>query len=243
VRNRYTASEQQRYAQGDLALTWLQAPEAAHQLIVRAASSDVWRAGKPLYNSRLTSALFQWSGTLCRPVAGVEVETRHYPQADTLNGGYSGLTLSAQCPLDGAAPVPTGNSPVETGSKSNIGGIGFGLRLGIDRPYDEVRAGGIQQAAELRARWQEKWASANLQVEYVWQRQRDQTGYSPLLSSDAVRRLTRNSLRFEASTPLDLSSLGDPQLYGTFEFGRQRSNIEIFNVLQTAVTLGLRWFR
>ena len=241
VRNRHTASQPLRYAQGDLALTWLQAPEAARQWILRTASSNVRRAGSPLYSSRLASALYQWSGTLCRPVAGIEVETRRYLQAHILDGGYNGLALSAQCPLDGAAVVPTGKSPTETGSSNGFGVLGLGVRLGTDRPYDELRAGGSQQAVELRARWQGKWAPANLQVEYVWQRQRDQEGYSPLLANDAVRRLTRNSLRFEASTPLSMSSLGSLQIYGTLEFGRQRSNIEIFNVLQTAVTLGLRW--
>ena len=241
VRNRHTASEQLRYAQGDLALTWLQAPEAAHQWIVRAASSNVWRAGSPLYSSRLASGLYQWSGALCRPVAGVEVESRRYPQAQILNGGYNGLAFSAQCPLNGITNVMAGNGPTDTGNNNGIGGIGFGLRLGADRPYDELRAGGTQKAIELRARWQGQWAPAKLQVEYVWQRQVDQDGYSPLLASDAVRRLTRNSLRFEASTPLSVSSAGSLQLYGTLDFGRQHSNIEIFNVLQTAVTLGLRW--
>ena len=245
LRNRHTASEPQRYAQGDLALTWLQAPEAPRQWILRAASSNVWRAGSPLYNSRLASMLHQWSGTRCRPVAGVELETRHYPQADALNGGYRGLALSAQCPLNGVAPVPIGSglTGTSTGTSSDTanGSLGLGLRLGTDRPYDPWRAGGTQQAAELRARWQGKWASTNLQTEYVWQRQLDSNGYSPLLASDAVRRLHRNSLRLEASTPLSLGRLGRPQLYGTLEFGRQRSNIEIFNVLQTAFTLGLRW--
>ena len=241
VRNRHTASEQLRYAQGDLALTWLQAPEAARQWIVRAASSNVWRAGSPLYSSRLASGLYQWSGALCRPVAGVEVESRRYPQAQILNGGYNGLALSAQCPLNGSANVSASNGPTDTGNNNGIGGIGFGLRLGTDRPYDELRAGGTQKAVELRARWQAQWAPAKLQVEYVWQRQVDQNGYSPLLASDAVRRLTRSSLRFEASTPLSVSSTGSLQLYGTLDFGRQQSNIEIFNVLQTAFTIGLRW--
>ena len=238
LRNRHTASALHRYAQGDLALTWLQAPEAARQWILRAASSNAWRAGSPLYSSRLASALYQWSGTLCRPVAGVELETRRYPQAATLDGGYRGLALSAQCPLNDAANVPT-----DTGGSPGIGngGIGLGLRLGTDRPYNALRAGGPQHAAELRARWQGKWALTNLQAEYVWQRQLDSNGYSPLLAGDAVRRLSRNSVRFEVSTPVGLTSLGSPQLYGTLEFGRQRSNIEIFNVLQTAVTLGLRW--
>ena len=241
VRNRHTASQPLRYAQGDLALTWLQAPEGARQWIVRAASSNVWRAGSPLYISRLASALYQWSGSLCRPVAGIEVESRRYPQAQILNGGYNGLALTAQCPLNDATNVSAGTGPTETGSNNGIGGIGFGLRLGTDRPYDELRAGGTQKAMEIRAGWQGKWAPANLQVEYVWQRQLDQDGYSPLLANDAVRRLTRSSLRFEASTPLSVSSTGSLQLYGTLDFGRQHSNIEIFNVLQTALTIGLRW--
>lgn len=231
-RNRYTGSSEERYAQGDLAVTWLQAPDETRQWIVRAASSNVLRAGSPLYESRLGSVLYQWTGNRCRPMAGVEIENRHYPQSDTLNGAYTGVNISAQCAL--GAP-----SLGFVGAASNS--IGFGMRLGNDRPYDASRAGGLQHAGEFRARWQGKLQVTNLQLEYIWQRQIDQDGYSPLLGNDAVRRVTRNSLRFEASMPLPLSLWGSPRLYGSAEIGRQTSNIQIFNVPQAAVMLGLRW--
>ena len=234
LRHRYTSSHDHRYAQGDLALTWLQAPGAPRQWILRAASSNVWRTGNPLYASRLASALHQWAGSLCRPVAGVEVESRRYAQSEIVNGGYTGLTLSAQC-----APDIPGVDGASTGP--GFGGFGFGLRMGIDRPSDALRAGGNQQAAELRTRWQGKLQQVSLQVDYIWQRQLDQDGYSPLLGNDAVRRLTRNSLRLEAGIPITLFNWGTPTLFGTAEVAHQRSNIVLFNVLQAAVTVGLRW--
>lgn len=240
LRNRHTASNDQRYAQGDLAMTWLQAPAAPSQWILRAASSNVLRAGSPLYDSRLASALHQWTDKLCRPVAGVEVEGRHYPQSGTLNGNYTGITLSAQCAPD-AQVSSDGTGSKSIINSSSIGGFGFGFRLGVDRPSDILRAGGTQQAVELRTRWQGKLQTINLQVDYIWQMQLDKTGYSPLLDNDAIRRVMRNSLRIEASIPLTLFNWGTPLLFGTAEIGRQRSNIELFNVLQTAVSVGLRW--
>lgn len=234
ARNRYTASSDQQYAQGDLAVTWLQSPDAPRQWIVRAASSSVLRAGSPLYESRLGSVLYQWAGSFCRPVAGIEAESRRYPQSETLKGAYTGISLSSQCAM--GESVPGGVEAVDNSSS-----IGFGMRFGLDRPYDTLRAGGTQGDAEFRARWQGKLQITNLQLDYIWQRQVDQSGYSSLLDNNAVRHVIRNSLRLEASVPVMLFTWGKPLLYGTVEVAHQRSNIEIFNVLQTAVTFGLRW--
>lgn len=242
LRNRHTASNEHRYVQGDVALSWLQAPEASSQWIFRLAQSYVLRAGRPLYDSRLGSGQRQWTANRCRIGAGLEVEGRRYLQSEVLDGTYRGLAFSLLCPGGAADSLSTvANAGAVDGPLWGLGGVSLSMRLGVDRPSDGDRAGGEQRAGELRARWQGAWASTNLQLEYVWQRQLDESGYSALLSNGAVRRITRNSLRLEASRPLPFWTQSRTQVFGTAEFSRQRSNLQLFDVTQAAVMVGLRW--
>ncbi len=62
LRSRHTAPAASRYQQAELAASWLQAPEAARQWIVRSGFSRVDFGGQRLLQSARLSALHQWQG-------------------------------------------------------------------------------------------------------------------------------------------------------------------------------------
>ncbi|WP_372826820.1 tetratricopeptide repeat protein [Polaromonas sp.] len=244
VRNRHTASHATRYQQADLAASWLQAPEAPRQWVVRSGLSQVDFGGQRLLNNARLSALHQWQASQwaaaaslgplarCRPGTGAELELRRYPASPELNGRYSGLLAAVNCgSLDAA------------GSQAGLGNplIGLQLRLGQDQPDSATRPGGSYRRAELRATWEARLGRYKANADYSYTRQHDATGYSPLLSSNLARRASRHNLRAELAHPLPTSWLAGAEGFVTLEHSRQRSNLAVFESRQTALYAGLRW--
>lgn len=222
---RHTAWQTTRYQQAELHATWLQNPQAAEQWIGRADYTQLHWGGKKLYNSERLGLQRQWvhafDATSCRTAAGLELENRRYPGSSTLDGLYRGAVVTVVCQQQGS--------------------LNFQLRTGLDQPHRAGRVGGQQRQSEARAQWQFKACGNQWVAEYSLQLQQDASGYSPLLSRNAARRIVRQALRLETSRQLDWPAFGDPQWFASADIARQASNLQAFVTSRKAVQTGLRW--
>ena len=224
-RSRHTASRATRYQQAELHATWLQDPTAKAQWIGRMEYTQLHWGGRKLYTSQRLGLQHQWAHAFdslsCRTAAGLELENRDYPGSRTLDGTYQGGVFTLLCQKQGS--------------------LNLQFRTGFDQPGSAARVGGRQRHSEARVQWQFKAKGNQWQAEYTLQHQQDATGYSPLLSRNAARRISRQALRLETSRQLVWPAMGDPQWFGSVELTHQASNLQAFVSSRRAVQTGLRW--
>jgi hypothetical protein len=233
---RQTSTATNRYEQAELGATWLQDPSAAQQWIARAEHTQLRWDNKKLYSSQKLSLQHQWapnpssantsntanaSAPNCRFAMGAEVEDRAFSASRTADGLYRGATLTLVC--------------------QNSSSLSVQLSTGLDQPRRPERVGDAQRQHELRLQWQFAALGSQWQAEYAHQRQQDTTGYSPLLSRNAIRRVSRQAVRLETSRATHWAGLGSPQWFGSVELTRQSSNLPLFASRRNAAQTGLRW--
>lgn len=229
LRNRNTEQAATTYQQADLAIHWLQAPKAPTQWQARLAYSNVNFGAPPLMQSLRASLMHQWQApatkdtTLCRPLVGLEIDQRHYPTAEPLDGVYRGLVLSVAC------EPPTNHR------------YSLQLRTGQDQANSHQRPGGNNHINELRATWHGHAGAFKLAAEYALVLQKDTTGYSPLLTNNQVRTSQRQTLRLELARPLPGAALGGAHWFISTEINRQDSNLDAFITSGSNLYSGLRW--
>ena len=153
----------------------------------------------------------------CQQRIGVDFQHVGYPTSAVLDGRYTGLTSSTNCP---------------------ISGLQAQLRVGQDQPIDQTKPGGAQQQASIRLSKRNELGNAALTLEAEASHQKDQSGYSPLLSNNARRQISRVILRAEYRW-----SVGSISPYVALEALQQRSNLSLFEFKGQSVTLGIssRW--
>lgn len=245
LRGRHTAQADTRYQQADLSASWLQAPEAPRQWIVRTGLTRVDFGGQHLLQSARVSALHQWpaadmavtpglGGLLaaCRPSTGAEAELRRYPASPELNGRYSGVLAAVNC----SGAELAGSPALFSQQLASVQ-----LRLGQDQPDSASRPGGSYRRAELRATWEGRYGAWKANTDYSYTRQLDASGYSPLLAGNLARRASRHSLRVELAHPLPAGWLQGAEGFASLEINRQSSNLAAFVSSQKALYTGLRW--
>lgn len=237
VRARSTGQPDTRYQQADLSASWLQAPEAPRQWVVRMGASRIDFGGQRLLQSARASATHQWQASWadlpaphCRPGLGAEAEWRRYPVTPELNGRYGGMVLSANCQSAGGAAIAV---PTQL--------VGLQARWGRDTPDNAARPGGAHNKLELRATWEGRRGAYKLNADYGYTRQSDASGYSPLLSSNLNRVVTRHTVRLEVARPLPGAWANGPEWFVSAEASQQASNLAAFASRQSALFTGLRW--
>ena len=228
---RQTSTSANRYEQAELGATWLQDPAAVQQWIARAEHTQLRWEGKKLYSSHKLGLQHQWvhkpntannaNAPSCRLAGGAEVEDRTFSASRATDGLYRGATFTLVC--------------------QNSSSLSIQLSTGLDQPQQPERVGGAQHQHELRVQWQFAALGNQWQTEYAYQHQQDTTGYSPLLSRNAIRRVSRQAVRLETSGPTHWAALGSPQWFGSLEFAYQSSNLPLFASRRNAVQTGLRW--
>ena len=242
LRARHTAQAATRYQQADLSASWLQAPQAPRQWLLRGGASRVDFGGQPLLQSLRASVQQQWQladaprlarlFAACRPSLGAELESRRFPASPELNGRYRGLLAALSCQGADAAD----GRPLLTGQA-----LGLQLRLGHDQAERAARPGGNYRRAEIRATWQARYQRYQLNADYSYTRQLDASGYSPLLADNLARSVSRHSLRAEVAHALPPGWLAGAEGFASVEFQRQASNLAAFANRQNAFYGGLRW--
>ena len=183
--------------------------------------SQLRYGGADLYRAERLTASRDWrvrgGRTECRPSAGLEGESRHYPSAAELDGRFFGLNAGLAC-------------------NAGVNRVVLTLRAGVDTARAE-RPGGKQRQADLRLVWQRPLAGGRLGADLHWYRQRDADGYSPLLDNGAARRIGRAALSLEYSYPIAPGW----SVLGSLERLEQRSNLGLFDIFGRAFYVGVRW--
>jgi hypothetical protein len=244
LRARETSQSDTNYQQADLAATWLQAPAAPRQWVVRLAGTDLHYGGSNLIRATRGTVQYQWDslnaagGTArwpdilggCRPAASLELEDRRYPASPTLNGLYEGGAFGWLCRRSTTAHAGEALT-------ADTSFYSLQARIGTDHPLEDGRPGGSFRRDELRAQWEGPLLSKG-RIGALWTstRQSDREPYSPLLG-DVPRRTLRHGLQLEASWPLRPAL----SLVANAEVARQSSNIAVFASRESSLYVGLRW--
>jgi hypothetical protein len=236
LRTRNASLPTTNYQQLDLAAQWLQAPEAPSQWQARLGYGSLRLGGTQLQQSTRAGLVHQWKSpwpplrALCRPLAGLELDRRHYPTIEQLDGLYIGLVLSVACDTTDTA---NNTSASPTNSPANSPGINpanpanapsfsvprfsLQLRSGQDRAASAPRPGGNNTTTEVRTSVSGRLAGFDWAADYGWLRQKDATGYSPLLGNNTIRSSTRHTLRLELARQLPASVLAGAQWFASLE--------------------------
>ena len=204
------------YQQGQVAVGWSK-PLRSGDALFALSGTRLHYGGADLYSSARFSVSRDWTYKDCRPRIGGETEWRRYPAASELEGQFYGLTAGIACLL---------------GSDR----VAVGVRVGQDFAQRE-RPGGDQRQVDLRIAWLAAVGNGTLFADAVVTFQRDEQGFSPLLESNATRRLNRASVHLEYAYPIASGWAVLVSADGTL----QRSNIDLFDVAGRAIYLGLRW--
>lgn len=151
---------------------------------------------------------------LCYQRMGLDLQRLTYPASNTFNGRYTGLLAQAHCPA---------------------WGLHLQLRVGQDRPDQASRPGGVQHQYSLKVSTRSALNSGHLALEVEATRQHDQNGYSMLLENNTPRVLKRFAYRAEYRY---MAGAFSP--YIGFEWLDQRANLQLFELKNGVVTVGVR---
>ena len=256
LRKRNTQQTDTGYQQLDLAAQWLQAPAARNQWQVRAGYSNLRFGGVDLLHSARAAVVHQWqlawpgSGSICRPLAGLDTDIRRYPGTRQLDGTYRGLLFSVACDAsEGGAAMPATGQPADFlfgNPYLSLPRFSLQLRTGKDNATSSQRPGGNYVSTDLRAAAYGRVLVPGVPgldwlAEYSVQQQRDSTGYSPLLGNNALRQSTRQALRLELAHQLAPAVLGGARWFVSAELSGQVSNLNAFAAKGRSLYSGLRW--
>ncbi len=173
---------------------------------------------RALLQEERIGGVYQWAGQPCRPRVGTDVIQRSYPSAPVLNGRQLGLRAGLLCSgADWYADAA--------------------LRYASDWATRGERPGGRQNWLELSLSGAQQWGGNTFRSELAYARIGDREGYSALLADNASRQVTRYALRFEMLHPV--ASRWDASL--GLEYFNQRSNIDLFQLDNLGVYVGLRY--
>lgn len=207
-----------------------------------------------LLNYTHESALGQAPGWWLEGMAGARTLStggHHLARIGTLGAGL--VTYSADCRYGGRYAAEVRDFGVEgyvdadvsifsltANCRRGLSQFGGFASFALDRPR-AMRAGGRTDRAELGLHYARKLAlQSELIAIGVIGHYRDADGYSPLLENGARRGVVRTSLRLTWLWEFDP---GRPEwsLQSEFEHLEDRSNIDIFNLRNTRIAVGLRY--
>jgi len=188
---------------------------------LNAATSNLFFGGSPLYTATETGARYQprVSGA-CKPYYKLAAQHQLYHKQGQLNALETKASAGANCPFGGSS----GNQlfSAEVGALSN-------QALKSTRPGDDRR--GWQATLD----WQFITATGVYRAQINHTQLNDRSGYSELLEDGAKRRLGSGYVLLQYRRPLR----ADTTLLINIYHQRQRSNIELFQTVDTTFELGL----
>ena len=116
----------------------------------------------------------------------------------------------------------------------------FGAGLLYNQALNENRLGGNRDGWQASARWRAGSAQGSLSVQINFARILDERGFSPLLGDNARRRVHRSSFLVQYREKLDYFSQ-DIELIANIYHQNQDSNIDLFDIVDTSVEVGVSW--
>lgn len=192
--------------------------------------------GSALMDAAAVTGLHAWLGVSCTPQAGAEFGMRHFPVAGNLDSHLYWLTGSATCETPWAGPGARATAQVRVGYESGRGDF----ETSGGRPGDDTRH--LEFTLLQRWAWTGPRGPEKLEAQFQWAQAADTRGYSPLLASNAPRRLSRWTGSLSYTVPLpDLTLLGSGWMaVATAQAFRQRSNLELFRLKGEVIQLSLQ---
>ena len=193
---------------------------------------DTWQAslfaqhfrlgGQALFNGLRVGLQRNTPWRNCLASAGSEIEARHQQRLPILSGTLYSVSAGLTCPW------PSG---------SNKAAISGNVKAGFEQASFD-RPGGNTRSTELNVRY-DLPLSATQSLQASWQiaNTADQTGYSPLLESDAARRIQRQTVSLGLRQ--SISRAWEARL--NVEYFQQRSNLPLFEQRGTVLMLGAGW--
>ena len=173
------------------------------------------------------SALQRSKGWLqCDATVGSEVETRRHQRVTSLGGTVYSVNAGLACPWPGGVQKASPKGVVSATLKAAH------EQAQLDRP------GGNNRSTELSVRYDQPLnATQSLQASWQVGRTADQSGYSPLLESNAARRLQRQTLSLGLRQKLTTAW----EARFNVEYFHQRANLPLFELQGSLMMVGLTW--
>jgi hypothetical protein len=182
--------------------------------------------GTPLLETVSATAVHAWTGFTCGPQAGVEFGWRKFPSTRNLDSNIGWLSGSAMC----STPFLGARSSVTLQAKLGRENARHAFESALGRPGNDTR----HLDFTVLERWTRAgpWGPERLEAQLTWASANDTAGYSPLLASNAARRVQRTSVGFAYNLPLPpFAWAGDDwSLTASAQAFWQSSNLEIFRV-------------
>jgi hypothetical protein len=200
------------------------------------ATQQLRLGGSVLLDSFTLSGLHAWTTARCSPQGGLEFGMRHFPVASNLDSHLYWLTGSATCADTWAGPGASATAQVRLGYESGRGDF----ETPNGRPGDDTRH--VEVTILQRWFWTGAHGPERLEAQFQWAQAADTRGYSPLLASNAPRRLARWTGSLSYMVPLgEIPVLGGGwTAVATAQAFRQRSNLELFRLNGEVLQLSLQ---
>ena len=186
-----------------------------------AGMNNLFFGGSPLYTSSEASTRLQPSvNSVCQPYYNLAAQHQHYYKRPSLNALEAKASLGANCSLGRGFSNQLFSAEVALLSNQ---------ALKSTRPGDDRR--GWQATLD----WQHVSETGVYHAQINHTQLNDRRGYSQLLDSGARRRLGSSYVLLQYRRPLRTNTTLLINLYHQ----RQRSNIELFQTLDTTFEIGL----
>jgi len=196
-------------------------PDRRHSFQVNAGLSHLLFGGSPLYTATDTSVRYMPDSRLnCKPFYGLALQHQLYHDNSRLNGVEGKVNLGTNCPLN-----------------SSWGRQQLSFDLGIleNSATKADRLGGNRSGYQFNAFWQFSLVSGEILSQFSHTRMKDRNGYNLLLANGAERWIERSYLLVQYRRQLSSRSALMINLFHQ----NQRSNIELFQSIDTTVEIGL----
>jgi len=186
-----------------------------------AAMGHLFFGGSALYTATDASASFQVpAGETCSRRYDLALQHQHFHGQNNLNSLESKLSggLDCQVPLGALQTV-----------------LGLEASLLKNSALSSGRPGGDRNGWQLNVDWQLPMAGGLVRSQLNHTRLRDRQGYSALLDNGADRWLERSFVLLQYQRPVQTGML----FLVNFYHQHQRSNIDIFDTLDSSLEIGL----
>ena len=189
-----------------------------------AGASSLFFGGSALYSAAQTRLRYQPNtAKRCAPVYEIASQYQRFHSQTALDAWESKATVGASC----------------VAGESGVNVIRYGFDGGYinNRALDAKRPGDDRDGWQVNFRAQRALFGGELTAQASYTRLEDDSGYSPILLNGAARWQERSQLVLQHRTPLRLGAKGALFLVN-LSHQAQTSNIELFDLTDTALELG-----
>ena len=190
-----------------------------------AGASSLFFGGSALYSAAQTRLRYQPNtAKRCAPVYEIASQYQRFHSQTALDAWESKATVGASC----------------VAGERGVNVIRYGFDGGYinNRALDAKRPGDDRDGWQVNFRAQRALFGGELTAQASYTRLEDDSGYSPILLNGTARWQERSQLLLQHRTPLRLGAKGALFLVN-LSHQAQSSNIELFDLTDTALELGL----